>query len=534
MIAEDHSARKHEEIFWMPEVGNLLGESLEAFQVVEGQEKPERAKREPAKRLKPIDRSQSFWGAIDVEKLIEEDHPARGIWAMVTRLDLSPLEEKIKAVEGRAGQSSLDPRLLMALWIYGYSEAVSSARELSRLCGYEPGCQWLTGMQPVNYHTLSDFRVEHKKELDEIFVQVLGLLSAEGLVEMKRITQDGTKVKAQAGADSFRREQRIRQHLQLAREQVEAMGRPESEEESQRVSQARKRATRDRQQRLQEALHELEQIQKVRAESESDQVRVSETDPEARVMKHADGGFAPSYNVQISTDAAAGIIVGVDVTQAGNDCDQLLNGVDQVETNTGLTPEQILVDGGYTMKNSNIEVMAERGIDLNGPVVESNSEASLKQRGIQPEFYPSQFRFHETTDTMICPADKTLRRIGRHRREGRIEYSYQASATDCLACPFRVRCCPKSSPRRVVRLEHSEAVKAFRAKMQTEEAQQLYRTRAQIAEFPHAWIKEKLGLRRFRLRGRQKVRAEAVWACLTYNIQQWLRLVWRANLQAAA
>ena len=517
----------------MSEETSFWGESLKAFRVEDPvQAMPPQEK--PRRRLKPIDRSQSFWGAIDIEKLIEEDHPARGIWAMVNRLDLTRLEEKIKAVQGRAGQSSLDPRLLMSLWIYSYSEGVSSARELSRMCRYEPGCQWLTGMQPVNYHTLSDFRVDHKKELDEIFVQVLGLLSAEGFIEMKRITQDGTKVKAQAGADSFRREERIRQHLQLAREQVEAMGSPESEQESQRVIQARKRASHEKKQRLEEALRELEQMQQARAESERDQLRVSETDPEARVMKQADGGFAASYNVQISTDAAASIIVAVDVTQAGNDCDQLVNGIERVEVNTGQTPEQVLVDGGYTMKNSNIEAMAERGIDLLGPVAENNSEASLKQRGIQPEFYPDQFRYDETTDRFTCPADKTLKRIRRQQREGRVEYSYQASATDCQACPFQDRCCPKNSPRTVVRNEHSPAVKAFRAKMENPEAKQLYRTRAQIAEFPHAWIKEKLGLRRFRLRGRRKVRTEAVWACLTYNVQQWLRLVWRQDLQAAA
>jgi transposase len=517
----------------MSDEASLLGESLDKFKADE-KGMPESAKPEPAKRLKAIDRSQSFWGAIDIERLIDEEHPARGIWAMVNRLDLTRLEEKIKAVEGRAGQSSLDPRLLMALWIYGYSEGVSAARELSRMCSYEPGCQWLTGMQTINYHTLSDFRVEHQKELDEIFVEVLGLLSAEGLIEMKRTTQDGMKVKAAAGANSFRREERIRQHLQLAREQVEAMGRPESEEESQRQVQARKRARREKQKRLEQALEELEKIQNQRADSDKDQVRVSETDPQARVMKQADGGFASSYNVQISADAAAGIIVGVDVTQAGNDCDQLLNGVECVQANTGQLPEQILVDGGYTMKNTNIEAMAERGIDLYGPVVENNNEASLKRRGIEPEFYPDKFRFDETTDTFRCPADKTLERIGRSPREGRVEYSYQASATDCQACPFQDQCCPKNSPRRLVRTEHSPAVQAFRAKMETDEAKQIYRTRAQIAEFPHAWIKEKLGLRRFRLRGRQKVRTEAVWACLTYNIQQWLRLVWRANLPLAA
>jgi len=202
-------------------VGSLLGESLEVFRVEETPE-PTPPKVEPAKRLKSIDRTQSFWGAIDIEKLIEEDHPARGIWAMVNRLDLRRLEAKVKAVEGGAGQSSLDPRLLMALWIYGYSEGVSSGRELSRMCEYEPCCQWLTALQRVNYHTLSDFRVEHKDDLDEIFVQVLGLLSAEGFIEMKRITHDGTKIKAQAGSNSFRREERIGEHLELARQQVEA------------------------------------------------------------------------------------------------------------------------------------------------------------------------------------------------------------------------------------------------------------------------------------------------------------------------
>jgi len=516
----------------MSEAANLLRESLETYRA-EQSPRPASPQSEPAKRLKPIDRSQVCWGAIDIEKLIEEDHPARGIWAMVNQLDLTRLENRIKAVDGRAGQSSLNPRLLLALWIYGYSEGISSARELSRMCDYEPGCRWLTATQGVNYHTLSDFRVEHKSELDEIFVQVLGLLSAEGFIEMKRITQDGTKIRAQAGSGSFHREERIRQHLQLAREQVEAMGDPHSEELNQRMIQARKRAGREKIQRLEEALKELEQIQKARAESEKEGVRVSETDPEARIMKHADGGFAPSYNVQISTDAANGIIVGVDVTQAGNDCDQLVRAVDRVEANTGQTPGQVLVDGGYTMKNSNIEAMAERGIDLIGPIAENNSEGSLKQRGIQPEFYPDKFRYDSFTDKFICPAQKTLHLIRTDRREGRIEYSYRAAAADCAACPFQRRCCPKNSPRVVVRKEHSPAVQTFRAKMQTEQAKQLYRRRAQVAEFPHAWIKEKIGLRRFCLRGREKVRAEALWVCLTYNTQQWLRLNWRPRLAVA-
>jgi transposase len=512
------------------EAANLLEEALETYEA----QQPEVvvSKKEPGKRVKAIDRSQTYWGAIDIEKLIEDDHAARGIWLMVNRLDLTGLYAKIKAVEGRAGQNTWDPRLLMALWIYGYSEGISSARELSRMCGYEPGCQWLTAREVINHHTLSDFRVRYKEELDEIFVQVLGLLSAEGLVELKRIAHDGTKVRANASSHSFRREQRIREHLQMAREQVRAMGDPESEQLNQRAIQAQKRSRQEKQQRLEQALKELEEFQKTRAESEKTKVRVSETDPEARVMKQPNGGFGPSYNVQISTDAANGIIVAVDVTQAGNDCDQLIPAVEHIRANTGKTPEQILADGSYTMKNGNIEAMDKAGIDLIGPVTENNSDASLKRRGIEPEFYPHQFPYDEATDTVCCPAMKTLNLIRTNPRAGRIEYSYQASPTDCSACPLKDQCCPKAAARTVVRKQESAAVQAFRVKMNTDEAKNVYRRRAQIAEFPNAWIKDKLGIRQFRLRSRIKVRAEAVLACLTYNIQQWLRLSWRQTVQA--
>jgi transposase len=453
---------------------------------------------------------------------------------MVNRLDLTGLYAKIRAVEGKAGQNSWDPKLLMALWIYGYSEGVSSARELSRMCGYEPGCQWLSAREVINHHALSDFRVRYKEELDELFVQVLALLSAEGLVELKRVAHDGTKVRANAASHSFRREQRVEEHLKLAREQVQAMGDPESEQLSQRSMQARKRARDEKQKRLEHALKQLEELQKAHAESEKAKARVSETDPEARVMKQPNGGFGPSYNVQISTDAANGIIVAVDVTQAGNDCDQLIPAVEHIQANTGKIPQQLLTDGGYTMKNANIEAMAEAGIELIGPVTENNSEASLKGRGIAPDFYPDQFTRDEAADTMSCPAGKTLKHIRSQQREGRIEHSYQASPEDCSVCPLKDKCCPKVSARTVVRKQDSPVIEAFRTRMKTDEVRQLYRTRAQIAEFPNAWIKDKLGLRQFRLRSRIKVRTEAVLACLTYNIQQWLRLTWRRTIQAAA
>src|SRR5204863_2488471 len=167
---------------------------------------------------------------VDVEQLIEEDHPARAIWAFVGKLDLGPFEEPIEAVEGVAGRPVWNRQLLVSLWIYAYSRGIGSAREIARRCGYDPAFQWLCGLGEINHHTLSDFRVAHDASLRELFVQVLGVLSSEGLVSLERVMHDGTRIKACAGADSFRREERLKEHLEAARQQVEAMGDPRQEE----------------------------------------------------------------------------------------------------------------------------------------------------------------------------------------------------------------------------------------------------------------------------------------------------------------
>jgi len=277
-------------------------------------------------RLKLVNREQMVLRPMDVERLVPEDHEVRAIWEFVGGLDLSRYYEDIEVVEGEAGRSASDPRLLISLWIYAYSKGVSAAREISRLSEYDPAYQWLTGMEPINYHTLSDFRVKHKEALDELFTQVLGLLSVEGLISLERVMHDGTKVRACASADTFRREERIRAHLEVAREQVEQMGDPRTAEEvGPRVAKARKRAVREKQQRLEKALTELEKIRACKSSpEEKKKARVSMSDPEARIMKQSDGGYAPSYNVQITTDGKEKVIVGAAVSQCGSDYGELV------------------------------------------------------------------------------------------------------------------------------------------------------------------------------------------------------------------
>lgn len=476
-----------------------------------------------APRVRVVNRQQMLMRTIDVERLIEEDHPARAIWELVGRLDLSSYYDEIEAVEGVAGRPALDPRMMVSIWAFAYSEGIGSAREIEELCCYHPAYQWLTGMQPVNHHSLSDFRVHDKEALEKIFVDVLGLLNADGLITLERVTQDGTKIKANAGADTFRREGHVRKHLEIARQQVEAMGDPDSDEVSSRRAKAKERAGRERQQRLESALQELE---KLKAEKEGE-IRVSTTDPEARVMKQPDGGFASSYNTEICTDAAEGVIVAVEVTQAGNDFDQLIPGVENVEENMGRPPDQVIADGGFTTRENILE-MDNRNIDFIGSLSNGDGTNRLKALGVAPEFYPDAFIYNDVDNTYTCPAGKTLKAHGKANLTGRTAYRYQAQASDCQACPFKTQCCPKSkNGRGIARLENAPVVAAFIDKMNTDAAKEIYKQRSRVAEFPNAWIKDKIGLRQFSVRGLVKAGMEALWACLTYNIQVWIRLRWR-------
>jgi len=496
----------------------------------EGKVKPEAAGGKP--RYELINREQLCWRRVDVERLIGEEHAARAVWEFVGQLDLRGYEEEVRAVEGKAGRPGWEPRLLISLWIYAYSEGVNSGRAIEELCEWEPAYQWLTGARVVNGHTLSDFRVKHEAALQGLFVQVLGLLSADGLVTLQRVMQDGTKIRAKAAADSFRRKERVEQALQQAREQVAAVGAMSEEETSRRMAKARQRAARERQERLEQALKEFNQLAEEGKDKEKR--RVSTSDPEARVMKQPDGGFAPSYNVQIDTDAANGVVVAVGVVQAGNDFEQLESGIERVKQNLGKTPQEVVTDGGFVSRD-NIVAMKGREIEFIAPCVDEagKGESSYEGRGVSGEYHSSAFLYDAHSDSYRCPQGKTLRYEGKEERHMQVSYRYRAQRSDCRGCPVKSQCCPgnRVTGRSVHRGEELAEVTEFRRKMETEQAREIYRQRAQVAETPNLWIKAKFGLRQFSVRGLRKVGMEALWACLTYNICVWMRLRWR---QAAA
>jgi transposase len=481
---------------------------------------------QPKYRL--VNRDQLQWGTIDVESLIAWDHPARAIWELTGRLDLKRFEDAILSEEEQAGRPCWPPRLLISVWTYGYSIGVASARALSRLMEHEPGLRWLTAAEMVNHHTLSDFRVRHGEALKAVFTQVLAAMDEEGLLDLSTLVQDGTKLRAVAGNGSLHRENTLRQRLEQAEQAVAEMERragEESESADERRKSARQRSARERVERLQAAVEELQARQKEVAAGEQSEVRVSDSEPEARKMKHADGGWAPSYNVQVSTEPKSRVIVSVDVTTDRNDTQQLEPAAERFFANTGRWPEMVIADSGYATRK-NVEAMSSREIDLIAPWKEESGRqaGANKVHGREAAFSSEQFQ-SDGKGGLVCPAGQILVQIGTRKEKGVLHDVYAAAPEACRACVHQQACCGRSQrPRRVQRVLESDAMRAYLQRMEQPEAQQVYKLRCAVAEFPHLIVKARWKWVRFSVRGRVKANIEAMWVALSYNLRQWIRL----------
>ncbi len=316
--------------------------------------------RRGAPRLLRPERRQVMLRAVDLDGLVAEDDPVRDVWSFVEGLDLGPLYAAIEAREGEPGHPAIDPQILMALWLYATLRGVGSARAVERLCAREIGFQWLCGGVGVNYHTLSDFRLEHGDLLDRLLSESVAALCAEGLVSLERLSLDGVRIRASAGTGSFRR----RPSLEACRKQAQQLVRRLKREVRQdpaagerRRQAARMRAAADRVARVKAALRtvgsrENEHRRRARRHPEKaephEAPRASTTDPEARVMKMPDGGFRPAYNGELIGDPVSNVVVGVAVDTSGSDHGWMQPMLRQVKQRYGRAPSELLVDGGFS------------------------------------------------------------------------------------------------------------------------------------------------------------------------------------------
>lgn len=315
------------------------------------------------------DRNQStvIFGSLDDQ--LPEDHRARVVDDAVQGMDLRNFYAEVQSRMQSGGRPAHDPSILLALWLLATLDGYGSARELSRLVDEHIAYRWLAHGGSISYHTLSSFRIDHADKLDRLLTQMVAALVSEGLVTMERVAQDGMKVRASAGAASFHRQPSLAEALQEAEQQLAALAKLRDAgvpADGARRQAARERGARERRDRLAHALAKAMSLDAQRSTADGP-VRVSSTDPESRVMKHGDGGFRPSYNVQLATDADSQIIVGVTVTDAGGDLGQAAPMHRQVIERTGTKPKDYLVDGGFT-KLDDIEALDEAGTRVIAPV----------------------------------------------------------------------------------------------------------------------------------------------------------------------
>lgn len=310
---------------------------------------------------------------MDLDRLVADDDRVRNVWDFVERLDLSPFYRLIQAVEGEAGRPAIDPKILLALWIQATLDGIGSARELARLCETDLRYQWICGGVVPGYHRLSDFRSNSEEPLDQILTDTVAVLMHKGLVKLERVAQDGMRVRANAGASSFRTEKKLRELRTIAREQVQQLKNEVDGDASASVRRreaARRRGTEERARRIAEALSELPEVKK-RKESDNgkkkSEPRSSTTDPDARVMKMADGGFRPALNVHLVSDTLTKFIAAVEINNNGTDQGMAIPLAEQVEWRHQTRPREWLLDGGCISLDA-IDGLADRGTHVIGPV----------------------------------------------------------------------------------------------------------------------------------------------------------------------
>jgi transposase len=342
------------------------------------------AKEPGAPRLREPVRDQVELRAVDLDALVGPTHAARVIWDYVQKLDLRELEARVKAREHTPGQAPASPRLLLALWLFATSEGIGSARALARLCESHDAYRWLCGGVGVNYHGLADFRTAHPDLLDRLLTENIATLSAAGVIDLDEVVQDGVRVRASAGASSFRRKKKLHKELRKAERLVGRLKREIDEDpdaSNRRIRSAQERAARERAERVaraQKALAEIERQREERARKRgrlSDrknkkEPRASSTDADARVMKMADGGFRPAYNCQVATVAQGQIVVAVQAETTGSDRGLLRPMVEELQRRYVRRPKRHVVDGGFN-KKEDIEWAAAVGVKVYGPPTHS-------------------------------------------------------------------------------------------------------------------------------------------------------------------
>lgn len=467
-----------------------------------------------------MDRQQAVLFPDALDEYVAMENPVRVIDAFVRTLDMAALGFA-RATPANLGRPGYDPRLLLALYVYGYLNRVRSSRRLERETHRNVEVMWLTGRATPDHKTISDFRAAHAPALTRVFREFTVVCRRLELFGAELVGIDGSKFRAVNGKDRSFTPDRLRELLaridarvteyltQLAAaDQTDGAATGEAAPPAAAAGPttiAQLETTRTEYQTLLTALEA------------SGATQVTLTDPESRRMK-VKQGVEVCYNAQIAVDAKHHLLVCAEVTNDGTDVHQLSAVAVQAKETLGVTALAVIADRGYH-NGAEVACCVAAGITPTVPQPQTSKNARAGR------FTKAVFQYLPEQDAYRCPGDALLPYSFTAIEEGEAQ-RYYANAKACAACPLRARCTSTTSPhhgRRITRGPHEDLLDAMAARLRADPASMV--TRKSLVEHPFGTLKRWDDASYFLLRGVVKVRGEFSLMALAYNLRRAITVV---------
>lgn len=444
-----------------------------------------------------------------LEDWVPQDHYVRFLRELVDGLDLPALGFVVPT--GSEGRPPYAASLLLKIWLFGYVHKVFSSRKLEQACTENLPLLWLTGLVQPDHNSIWRFWRDNKKALGELFKHTVRLAVKVGLVGLALQAVDGTKIQAVASNHSGwtkegmeKRLQELDQVVEQAETQVQAQEQlPGLEPQAQRLP--RELASRQQlKEKVQAGLAEL---------AVNGRGHYHPQEPEALRMK-CEGRNRFAYNAQAVADAQVGIVTAAEVAAQETDVNQLTPMLQSAQANVGSATAVAVADTGYGSAED-LAQAEQAGFTVIAPLCEGKPN--------NHPYHASQFTYRPQIDQVICPQGQAL---SFEREKDRRGVPVRVFRCHCADCPVRDQCTRDKRGRMIEIGPHHATVVAHRQQLGLPENQAKLRRRAVIIEPVFATIKQRLGFRRWTVRGLINVRAQWSLLCLTVNLIK-LWTVWQ-------
>ena len=486
-----------------------------------------------------------------LDELIPANHPVRVVNTVINQINLQPL---LSAYSG-GGCSSYHPLLLLKVIVYGYMTNVYSSRKLEDACKSHIHFMWLAAMNTPDHNTINTFRsIKLQEPLKNIFTQVVELLAAEGLLSIKEIYTDGTKIEANANRYSFvwgnaikTNKEKMARQLETMWQYAQSIADKELQDgtstdfktiDAQKVKALVERidaAIKDKpvsktfKQKLNYVKKNYENNLNRYAKQEvilgENRTSYSKTDTDATFMRMKEdhmknGQLKPAYNVQASTNNQ--FVVDYTLHQNTTDTNTLIEHIEDYKQCYDTAPAIATADAGYGSEE-NYHYLAQNNITAYVKYSHFDREQNETIQSKRP-FSADKLFYNEHQDFYVCPMGQRMNNIGTHTQKTSTGFkqtitNYQAK--NCSTCPLN-GVCHKSKGNRIISINYNLNKHKQQAKQNLQSDQGIANRKKRCYDTEPVWgnIKHNHHFKRFMLRGMKKVTVEVGLLSLAQNLRK--------------